>query len=489
MATGHAPARATVVDPDNLNVVYVGTDVGVWKGVRTSLTWAWTIHSDGLPEAAVVKLRGSNERTRLLRAGTHGRGMWEITLDAASNPDPDIYMRCNYADTGRIVGGGRYPWLDGVPDPTAPGWNLYHWMSADIKVRRPNLALPVWSPQQDYFDFAVNIGDGTATTIHVETADLPGTTDAYFVEVQHCGITALPGSSVTVLLLFTNASAGLAALPSGYAAQIVANNPSPAWLGPSWFFADPVTPYRTLSGELERADPGSRPVRRGSDHGGAAAGPGPRARGRVHHDARGGFLLTSVQTSIDDVSTMTDKHVVHRNLHLVASTATPIVHGGFDLSAVTFLIDFHNVSDKRDAVDIGFHHVDQLARLSVVMPKQSLGNARFDGFGTPAATAAGREGAPDRRASSRALERARRRARLRRPARRGAEAPRYRAARRGRKDGLAHHRGGDRAAAGVCEAGRPVPIRHHPAPRGRHDRRRKHLRARRDAPAATSEVR
>ena len=50
-----APAFAVVVDPDDIGVVYVGTSAGVWKGVLTfsngAPTWAWTIFSNGLPDA------------------------------------------------------------------------------------------------------------------------------------------------------------------------------------------------------------------------------------------------------------------------------------------------------------------------------------------------------------------------------------------------------------------------------------------------------
>ena len=52
----------------------------------------------GLPEAAVTNL-AIHRLARLLRAATHGRGVWEIPLDITSTSDPDIYLRVNYADT------------------------------------------------------------------------------------------------------------------------------------------------------------------------------------------------------------------------------------------------------------------------------------------------------------------------------------------------------------------------------------------------------
>jgi hypothetical protein len=98
-ATLDVPCHAIVVDPDHPNDVYLGSDVGVWKGTKTGATsWTWTLFSQGLPEAAVTNL-AIHRLARLLRAATHGRGVWEIPLDITSTSDPDIYLRVNYADT------------------------------------------------------------------------------------------------------------------------------------------------------------------------------------------------------------------------------------------------------------------------------------------------------------------------------------------------------------------------------------------------------
>jgi hypothetical protein len=379
LATVDSPAHAVVVDSDHTNTVFAGTDVGVWRGVKTGLTWAWSIFSDGLPESAVLHL-AIHERARLLRAGTHGRGIWEITLDALSNSDPDIYLRVNYADTGRIVGGSRYPWVENVPDPTSMGHNVYHWMSADIKVRRPNLTNPPLSPQLDYFDFAVNVGDYIDSVTHIETADLPGTTDMYFVEVHNRGTTALPGSSVQVLLLLADASGVLPTLPANYAAHITSADASAAWLGPNWHFADGLAPYRTLPGWLSARIPqvvsysvdlsvlGLLP---GHDHACAAA-----------------FIttpndpLTATNLSLDFV-TMHDKHVAHRNLHLVASAAMPSPGPGPSVhSPRTFMIDFNNVAAKEEVVQVAFHHAEALGHLSVVLPGVDVQSLVLDGFAT-----------------------------------------------------------------------------------------------------------
>lgn len=82
-----APAYAVVVDPEGpRNVVYVGTAVGVWRGVFDKTQprwWTWEPMSNGLPEAAVQDLSISvNPRTsqRILRAAMQARGVWEVDL-------------------------------------------------------------------------------------------------------------------------------------------------------------------------------------------------------------------------------------------------------------------------------------------------------------------------------------------------------------------------------------------------------------------------
>src|SRR5262249_19280417 len=100
------PVLCAVVDPNNPpapsaanpQYLYIGSDVGVWKGTRTGAsTWSWALYSDGLPEGQVFDIQ-IHQRTRLLRAVLDGRGVWEIPIDAApgTGKDPDVYLRVNY---------------------------------------------------------------------------------------------------------------------------------------------------------------------------------------------------------------------------------------------------------------------------------------------------------------------------------------------------------------------------------------------------------
>lgn len=360
------PAHAVVVDAGNPHSIYVGTDVGVFKGLKAGSSWSWVLFSSGLPESAVTDL-AIHAGARLLRAATHGRGVWEIDLAAASGLDPDLYLRVNYNDTGRVSAGTRQSWVEGHLDPThvdlSNPYVLYHWMSADIKVRRSSLpGLPPLASPVDYLDFAVNIGDYVDSTQHVETADVSGL-DRIFVEVHNRSLNALPAAQVRVLLLVADASAGLPALPSGYAAQINAGNTSPTWVGNSWHFVDPATPYRTLVRDLDVRTP--QVVEYQFDYStlGLVAG--------HDHVCLAAFVtapgdpLTSTTTSLDQL-TMSDKHVAHRNTHLVALGATP---GTAQAAATrTLVIDFHNPGEKAVKADLVFDRAHFPGQLSLLLP-------------------------------------------------------------------------------------------------------------------------
>lgn len=76
----NTPVNDIVVDPDVSGTLYAGTDVGVWMKDGGN---PWVIldpdPNDSLPNVAVLGLK-LHRPTRLLRAGTHGRGMWDLLL-------------------------------------------------------------------------------------------------------------------------------------------------------------------------------------------------------------------------------------------------------------------------------------------------------------------------------------------------------------------------------------------------------------------------
>jgi hypothetical protein len=84
-----APANALVVDPNDANTVYVAMDTGVFvtQAVTTcTSTNCWSPLGTGLPNAPVTTLEAAPQmptgdgRSGMLRAGTYGRGLWQIPL-------------------------------------------------------------------------------------------------------------------------------------------------------------------------------------------------------------------------------------------------------------------------------------------------------------------------------------------------------------------------------------------------------------------------
>ena len=71
------PINALVIDPVNSAVLYAGTDIGVYSSTDGGATW--TPFGTGFPRVAVFDL-AIQPSNRILRAGTHGRGVWEIPL-------------------------------------------------------------------------------------------------------------------------------------------------------------------------------------------------------------------------------------------------------------------------------------------------------------------------------------------------------------------------------------------------------------------------
>jgi hypothetical protein len=69
--------NALAVDPVAPTNVYVGADIGVWHSADQGTTWQPL--ENGLPDAPVYDLQ-IHPTQRLLRAATHGRGVFELPL-------------------------------------------------------------------------------------------------------------------------------------------------------------------------------------------------------------------------------------------------------------------------------------------------------------------------------------------------------------------------------------------------------------------------
>ncbi len=72
------PTTAVVVDSLHPNVVYIGNDLGVYVSADTGVTWSG--FSEGFPDAVIIADLSISPSNRVLRAVTHGNGVYERKL-------------------------------------------------------------------------------------------------------------------------------------------------------------------------------------------------------------------------------------------------------------------------------------------------------------------------------------------------------------------------------------------------------------------------
>jgi hypothetical protein len=187
--------------------VYASADIGAWRSTDGGQHWA--PFSEGLPDAAVMDLKLHAER-RLLRLSTHGRGVFERTLDetAAGKQGVELYVRDTQLDQG------RFETVNYLPNPTKQGETVRHWAGPDIKLDTPNAAGTYQFPPTGTIDFHEFVDELTDDFRNVATHATETLTTRVYVQVHNRGV--VPANGVRLMLLLANASAGLPALPPGY---------------------------------------------------------------------------------------------------------------------------------------------------------------------------------------------------------------------------------------------------------------------------------
>jgi photosystem II stability/assembly factor-like uncharacterized protein len=214
------PCNALAVDPANPNTFYVGSDVGVFR--TTDAGGNWQLFSDGLPNTAIYDLQ-LHAPTRLLRAATHGRGLWERKIDAATLPNVDIYVRDHLMDTARILPTPA-PATATFDDPlqhVAVGGSLWWWMCADAKVDSP-------APVTHSYQMPVAAVDYLAFETLLAHRDTQRTVlNRVYVQIHTRGIQ--PATNVTVKILYADASPGLPDLPADFWTAFPGNGTTTVW--------------------------------------------------------------------------------------------------------------------------------------------------------------------------------------------------------------------------------------------------------------------
>jgi photosystem II stability/assembly factor-like uncharacterized protein len=196
------PVNAIAIEPDTPDTMYIGTDLGVFKTNNGGSMW--TRFSQGLPNCAVFDMRLQLAK-RLLRAVTHGRGIWEFKLDAQTMSDVDIFVRDHLMDTGRFT-----PSPDNM---TAAFEDLLHnvklgdslsWsMCADIKVDSPFYQMNI--DDVDYVAFETKLQHRNPQR---------GRINRVYVQVHNRGIKS--ADNVTVKIFYADTSNGYPPLPSDF---------------------------------------------------------------------------------------------------------------------------------------------------------------------------------------------------------------------------------------------------------------------------------
>jgi photosystem II stability/assembly factor-like uncharacterized protein len=87
------PVNALTFDPDDSNTVFAGTDIGVYMSSNGGVNWS--PFGTGMPSVPVfgLEFNGPNNGAGKgpLRAATHGRGIWQVTLPSLDNIFSDSF--------------------------------------------------------------------------------------------------------------------------------------------------------------------------------------------------------------------------------------------------------------------------------------------------------------------------------------------------------------------------------------------------------------
>jgi len=211
------PVNALAIDPTNDDLVFCGADTSVFRW--NAATSAWELWDQGLPNSPIYQL-SIHAPSRLMRAATFGRGVWERSIDPIVQPMVDIYMRDNILDDGH----GPSP--SGVPDPFAPANLLWWWNSVDITVDAPPFQTP--APVTDEIALANNV---------VHQNPQRGQTNRFYVQLHNRG--PLTATNILVRAFFAGAGMGLPDLPADF------------WTGSKPFLADPSALHWTPIGPAQ----------------------------------------------------------------------------------------------------------------------------------------------------------------------------------------------------------------------------------------------
>jgi hypothetical protein len=217
------PVNSVCIQPTDTNTIYAATDIGVFRTINGG--GSWLDFGENLPNVVVAYL-AINETGTLLRAATHGFGMFARRLDTSCQP-ADIYVRDNKLDTGETV-----PSPAGLQDPTTPGSAIGTFESADLKMD----ASPLSSTMDDGVEF-----DLFRSEPALSSASAPGP-NRVALQIHNRG--PAPASNVKAKLVWAlNTTGSPPQLPTDFWTRF----PDDSTVAGPWHSIDSATPFQTIS--------------------------------------------------------------------------------------------------------------------------------------------------------------------------------------------------------------------------------------------------
>ena len=187
--------------------LYAGADIGVWHAPDgQAANPQWAPFGQGLPEAPVLDLKffpaiGGRNSPDILRAATHGRGVYERILANAvgnarqfNNP-VQLYIRANLLDRG------IYNVRDNIPNPLG-GANVRLFDGVDIKASNPiNPVIPPPPGTPYVFPKSPTITFTEFAELNDNSRNLTNGRDVrIYAQVHNRGVLPADGVRVVVLL-------------------------------------------------------------------------------------------------------------------------------------------------------------------------------------------------------------------------------------------------------------------------------------------------
>jgi hypothetical protein len=195
---------AISLDLDRRPSAYVASDRGVFRS--TGPGNAWTTFGDHLPNVQIRDL-AVHHASRMLRAGTTSRGVWELSLDAPPAPNVEVFVRSHAVDTGATGTGATPVTVDPFAVETITRW----WESPDIRVDTPPY-LTAAAADVTLDVFADDHG-GVARGLRSDNPQA-GATARVFVLVHNRGYD--PAANIDVRVYATDPCIGFPPLAAGF---------------------------------------------------------------------------------------------------------------------------------------------------------------------------------------------------------------------------------------------------------------------------------